>query len=126
VFGLIGTAQTLDSELFGRDDASALGLRTNLAFSVASLVAGVVILLAEFVGRNVDYVVNLWGGSAFMLVGLAMLALLRTDLNVLNFSVATVIVSFVIGMVLFSAGLYGRSGSVAAARAEEVVRHGGR
>ena len=33
-----------------------------------------------------------------------MLALLHTDLNVLNFSIATVIVSFVIGMVLFSAG----------------------
>jgi len=57
--------------------------------------------------------------------GTAMLALLRTDLNVLNFSMATVIVSFAIGMVLFSAGLYGKSGSPAAARAEEAARHGG-
>ena len=109
VFGVVGVAQTSGAGLFARDNVSALGLRTNLAFSVASVIAGAVILLAVFVGRNVDAALNLWGGIGFMAAGLAGLALLRTDLNVLNFSLATVIVSFVIGVLLFSAGLYGRS-----------------
>ncbi len=125
IFGVVGFFTTSGSEMFERADTTALGLRTNLAFSLASVVAGAVILLAVVVGRNLDYVVNLWGGVAFILAGTAMMALLNTDLNVLNFSMATVVVSFVIGMVLFSAGLYGKSGSVAAARAEELARHGG-
>ena len=45
-----------------------------------------------------------------MAVGTALLALLHTELNVLNFSMATVIVSFSIGLLLFTAGLYGLSG----------------
>ena len=50
----------------------------------------------------------------FLVAGTAMLALISTDLNVLNFAIETVIVSFVIGMVLLSAGLYGRSRPLAA------------
>jgi len=125
VFGVVGLAQSAGSEVFDRSDIFALGLRTNLAFALASVVVGGLVLLAAFVGRNVYYVVNLWGGVAFLVVGLAMLALLNTDLNVLNFSMPTVIVSFVIGMILFSAGLYGRSGSTSSAKAEEAIRHGG-
>jgi hypothetical protein len=113
-FGVVGFVQTIGGGLFDRGDVTVVGLRTNLAFSLLSVVAGVVVLLAVFFGRNVDRFVNLWGGQAFMVVGLAMLALFSTDLNVLNFSMSTVIVSFVIGMVLFSAGLYGRT--VTAAR----------
>jgi hypothetical protein len=126
IFGVVGVIQSAGSELFSRDDITALGLRTNLAFSIASLAAGALILLSVVLGRGVYYAMGLWGGVAFMVVGITMLALLQTDLDVLNFSIATVIVSFVIGILLFSAGLYGRSGTSAAARAEEAVRHGGR
>jgi hypothetical protein len=125
VFGVVGFIATAGEPFLSRSEAAALGLRTNLAFSIASVVAGAVILLALLVGRNVDYFVNVWGGLAFLTVGMAALTLLHTDLNVFNFSVATVIVSFVIGLVLFAAGLYGRSGSTAAALAEEAMRHGG-
>jgi hypothetical protein len=109
VFGVAGAVRTGGRDFFAHDAVSALGLRTNLAFSVASIVAGALILIAVFVGRNIDALVNTWGGIGFMAAGLVELALLRTDLNVLNFSLATVIVSFVIGVLLFSAGLYGRS-----------------
>jgi hypothetical protein len=51
------------------------------------------------------------------------LGLLRTDLNYLAFSVSNVVVSFVIGMVLFAAAMYGKSGSAEAAKAEEAFRH---
>src|SRR6185369_12358575 len=69
VFGVVGVAQTSGAGLFARDNVSALGLRTNLAFSVASVIAGGVILLAVFVGRNVDAALNLWGGIGFMAAG---------------------------------------------------------
>lgn len=111
-FGAVGIVRAAGSPFFDRGELTVLGLRTNLAFAVASVLAGAVILLAIFVGRNVDYAVNVWGGVAFMVVGTVGLGLLQTDLNVLNFSMATVIVSFVIGMLLFTAGLYGRSASV--------------
>jgi Domain of unknown function (DUF4383) len=126
LFGVLGFIETSGGPVFDQGSATVLGLRTNLAFSIASVVAGAAILLALFVGRNVDYVVNLLGGIAFLVAGMAMMALLRTDANFLNFSMATCIVSFVIGMVLFSAALSGRTGSVEAARAEEAFRHGGR
>jgi len=124
-FGVVGFVQSRGTSAFSQGAMSALGLRTNLAFSIASFAAGVVILLAVLVGRNVDYFVNLVAGVGFLVAGIAMMALLRTDMNVLNFSIATCIVSFVIGMVLFSAGLYGKVGSVEAAAAEEALRHGG-
>jgi hypothetical protein len=115
VFGVVGLAQASGTPFFGRGAVTALGLRTNLAFAVLSVIAGAVIVLAVFVGRNVDVPVNMWGGVVFMTAGTAMLALLHTELNVLNFSVATVIVSFGIGLLLFTAGLYGRSARMKAA-----------
>ena len=125
VFGAVGAVRTAGLPFFDRSETYALGLRSNLAFAVVSLLVGLVIVLATFVGRNVDYMVNLWGGVLFMAVGTAMMAVLRTDLNVLNFSIITVVVSYGIGLVLFTAGLYGRSGPAEAARAQELVRHGG-
>lgn len=107
-FGVLGFAATVGEPMFDRGEVIVLGLRTNQAFSIASVIAGAVILLAAFVGRNVDTRVNLWAGPAFLVAGTAMLALLHTELNVLNASVATVVTSYLIGLVLLAAGLYGR------------------
>lgn len=125
VFGIVGLAETWGGELFGRENTHALGLRTNLAFSALSVLAGVVVLLGLGIGRNVDRFIHLWGGCVFLGVGILMLAVLQTDANFLNFTVATCIVSFIIGLVFFSAGLYGRVGSHEDERAEEAFRHGG-
>jgi len=107
-FGVLGLVATLGEPMFDRDDVIVLGLRTNQAFAIASVIAGAVILLAAFVGRNVDTRVNLWAGPVFIVAGTAMLALLHTELNLLNASVATAVTSYVIGLVLLTAGLYGR------------------
>ena len=123
VFGVVGLIETSGTPLFGREETYALGLRTNLAFSLLSIVAGVIILAAAVIGRNVDQKVNMVGGYAFMVIGMAMLALLETDANVLNFSVATCVVSFVIGLALLIAGLYGKVGTREDAEAEEAFRH---
>ncbi len=105
-FGLVGVFRTGDGDLFGRGSVSVLGLRTNLAFSIVSVVAAVVVLAAVLVGRNLVATVTFWAGVVFMLAGTAMMAVLNTGLNVLNYSMSTVVVSFVIGSVLFTAGMY--------------------
>lgn len=110
VFGIVGTVKTSGTEAFGNPPEYALGLRTNLAFSVISIVAGLVIIAVTAIGRNLDHKVNQAAGYGFVVVGFLMLTLLQTDANILNFSVATCVVSFVIGLVLLTAGLYSKVG----------------
>jgi hypothetical protein len=111
VFGIAGAVESAGSDLFDRGDITALGLRTNMAFSILSIVSGAVLLGGLLFGRNIDQFVNYWGGFLFLIVPTAMLLLLRTDGNILNFSITTVVVSYVIGMVLLASGLYGKIGS---------------
>jgi membrane-associated HD superfamily phosphohydrolase len=125
LFGIVGLAETSGGELFARTDTAALGLRTNLAFSLISILTGVILLISVFVGRNVDRFVYFFFSAVFLLAGMIMMTLMQTDSNVLNFSVATCVVSFLIGSVLGVAGLYGKVGSAEQAAAEEAFRHGG-
>jgi hypothetical protein len=125
VFGIAGVAVSGGHGLFARGHLVALGLHTNLAFSVLSIVVGAIVVVAALVGHNADHYLTLFGGMAFLAVGMAMLALLRTSLNILNFTVATCVVSFLIGLVLFTAGLYSRTGSPDQVREVERHRHQG-
>jgi hypothetical protein len=111
LFGIVGAVESAGSDLFDRGDIVALGLRTNLAFSILSIVSGAVILGGLLLGRNIDQFVGYWGGILFLIVPTAMLLLLRTDGNILNFSVTTVIVSYIIGMLLLASGLYVKIGT---------------
>jgi len=111
VFGIVGVVVSRGHGLFARDHLYGLGLRTNLAFAVLSIAVGVVVLIGVVVDHNWDHLLNLAGGLLFMVVGMLMLGLLQTDLNILNYTVATCVVSFVIGLVLLTAGLYTRVGS---------------
>jgi hypothetical protein len=123
-FGAVGWSQTQGSEWFERGDWSALGLPTNRAFATVSLAAGAIVLVAALVGRNVDRLVNLWGGAVFLTAGTAMMTVAHTDLNVLNFSIVTSMASYAIGLILLAAGLYGKVGTAEEAAAEEALRHG--
>jgi hypothetical protein len=125
VFGVAGLVETWGAPAFDRDDNwVVLGLQTNPAFSVMSILAGAVVAGASMYGRNADHFINLWGGIAFLLAGILMLALLRTELNVLNFAVINCVVSFLIGGVLLLAGLYGKVGPRELQEAEDRLRHG--
>jgi len=126
VFGIVGAVQTGGDPLFDRGDVSALGLRTNLAFSLLSIVVGAIVLLGAFIGGNLAHYLNLLAGGVFWLSGLAMLVLLQTEANKLNFQVSTCVVSFLIGTLLVLAGLYGKSGTAEEERAEDEFRHSGR
>jgi O-antigen/teichoic acid export membrane protein len=125
VFGIVGLVQTRGLDTFAQDGLpSVLGLQANRAFAILSIVAGVIVLGGALVGGNLDQRINLGASFVFLAAGLAMMLLLQTDLNFLGFSVATCVVSFVIGLVLLTAALYGKVGSDADVRREEAFRHG--
>lgn len=127
VFGIVGIVQTWGDPLFDQErDVRALGLGTNLAFALLSILVGAIVVLGAVIGGNLAHYLNLFGGGVFWLSGLVMLLLLQTDANFLNFQVATCIVSFLIGTLLVLAGLYGKRGSEEEAQAEDEFRHRGR
>jgi hypothetical protein len=119
IFGVVGAVRTGGMAAFATHGERVLGLTTNPAFSVLSIVVGGGILVGLLIGRNVDVALNLVLGGVFLLAGLFMLALLRTDLNLLAFSMTDCVVSFVIGLLVLTAGLYGLIGSGRPAPAEE-------
>jgi hypothetical protein len=125
LFGIIGTTNTWGDPLFDRGDATAFGLRTNLAFSLLSIVVGVIVLIGALVGRNIDHFINYVAALVFWVSGLFNLAFLRTEANVLNFNVATCVVSFILGTVFMLSGLYGKRGTAEQAAAEDAFRHSG-
>jgi hypothetical protein len=121
-FGIIGVIRTSGDPIFHQGGDEVFGLRSNLAFAVISIVVGAVIVFGALYGRNVDHYINLVAGCVFLIVGMLMMSLLQTDANFLNFQMATCVVSFLIGIVLFTAGLYGRVGDAATEAQEEHFR----
>lgn len=122
VFGTIGIIRTVGDPLFDQGGDSVFGLKLNLAFSIISVVTGIVVLVGALLGRNVDHYINIVAGGVFLVAGMLMMTLLRTDANFLNFRMATCIVSFVIGTVLLLAGLYGKTGAAQIQAQEEHFR----
>lgn len=125
VFGIVGVTASADHDFFAsHEDITALGLRTNMAFSLLSIAAGAVLAVGAVYGRNLDHFLNLYGGMVFLVVGMVGLGFQRTDANILNFTVSTCVVSFVIGILLFAAGLYGKTATPHDAAVEEAHRQG--
>jgi hypothetical protein len=124
IFGIVGALRTHGHSIFAQVPVRALGLRTNLAFALLSVLVGLVVIGATAVGRNVDRNVNIVLGPGFIVMGLAMMTVMRTSANVLNFGMSTCVVSFVIGLALFAGGLYGEEAPPEQALAEEQHRRG--
>jgi hypothetical protein len=123
-FGVVGFVETLGLPFFDRGEHYALGLLTNPAFSLLSVAAGPVLLAGALYGRNVDHFINLAGSVVFLVSGIVMLAVQRTDANLLNFAVRNCVVSFLIGLALLLAGMYGKVGPPEEAAAEREFRQG--
>lgn len=124
VFGVVGFIQTRGMDFFANDGEWVLGLTTNPAFSLLSVATGLLLLVALLVGRNLDHILNIVAGAVFLFAGIAMLLLLRTDLNFLAFTVTNCVVSFLFGLLVLTAGLYGKVGPSDVAVAEDEFRHG--
>ncbi|GLY26488.1 DUF4383 domain-containing protein [Micromonospora sp. NBRC 101691] len=110
VFGVWGVVQTWGEPLFDRGSDWVLGLRTNLAFSLASVVFGIVLLIGASRRSNLGHYMNLTAGVVFMVTGVLMMSVLQTDANFLNFSMSTVVVSMIFGLLLLATGLYDKVG----------------
>lgn len=125
VFGIVGLIVSWGDPFFDRGDNYALGLKTNTAFALLSIIVGAVVAIGALYGRNIDHFINIVAGGVFMFVGVFGLIIIRSDLNKLNFTVATCVVSSLIGTGLLIAGLYGKTGSREDALREEARRVAG-
>ena len=123
IFGVLGTALTLGDPLFERNGEWVLGLRTNLAFALVSVVFGAFLLVGAASRRgNLGHYMNLTAGVVFLVTSILMMSVLQTPANFLNFSMSTVIVSMLFGLILLGTGLYGRVGPPEHAEEEQRSR----
>jgi hypothetical protein len=121
--GVIGIAMTAGDPFFHRGSDWVLGMRVNPAASWLFAVGGVIVLAAALVGGNVHHRVTLALGWGIAGLAMVLMTMIQTDANVLNVSMVNVIVLTLLGLVLLTAGLYGRVGSRQAARDEEAAHH---
>ncbi|GAA0402288.1 hypothetical protein GCM10009541_51700 [Micromonospora gifhornensis] len=111
LFGLLGFFASTGDPFFGQGDTQVLGQGTNLGFSLLSIVIGAVVLAGTVIGRNLDVLINQWSAYLIMVVSLGGLAFLRTDANIFNLSVATVIVLMLLSLALLMSGMYSKVGT---------------
>lgn len=122
VFGVLGIIASAGNEILAQDDTRVLGQGTNLGFSLLSVLLGLVVLVGTALGRNIDVAINQWLAYTLMVIGLAGLAFIRTDANIVNFTVVTVVVVLSASLVLLMAGMYGKVGTDEEAEAFQKAR----
>jgi hypothetical protein len=108
IFGVISLISTWGDPFFHRGGDWVLGLRTNPAAALVGVLAGAVVLGATLLGGNLHHRVNLVLGWALMAFATAVMAVIQTDANIINASMINVIVVMSLGLVVLTAGLYGK------------------
>jgi hypothetical protein len=124
VFGVIGLIQTSGESFTGASDVRVLGQGTNMLWSILAVVLGAIVLATAAIGRNLDVEANKYLGWAILVVGSYELATSRTDANFFGFTIATVVVTYLVGLVLITAGLYLKVAPQSEAGAPRQVREG--
>ena len=124
LFGVVGLITNAGDDFFALQGERVLGQGANMFASVLSLVLGAIVVLATAVGRNLDTEAYKYLGWAIMTVGSYALATSRTDANFLGFTISTVIVYYLVGLIVMLAGLYIKSAPVSAEGAPRQVREG--
>lgn len=111
VFGILGLIERIG--FLSTGGTMVLGLNSNGALSVISILVGFLLLAGTVTGGNTTSTVNIAVGTSFLLAGFASLALLDSRFNFLAFRIQNVAFSFVTGLLLMTFGMYGRvSGSL--------------
>jgi Na+/melibiose symporter-like transporter len=107
VVGIYGIVETSGLDLFARDGLpEVLGQQLNPAGAGLLLVFGIAVLAVTVLGRNIDHFGNFWLGQLLVIVATLSMAFLRTDANLLGFSMTSVIVSMVVGLLVWAGSLY--------------------
>ncbi|MFI6443603.1 DUF4383 domain-containing protein [Kitasatospora sp. NPDC050543] len=110
VFGILGLAG--HSGFLSTSGDHVVGLSTNGALSVLSVVMGVVLMGGAVIGGNFASNLNMIVGVLFVLSGFYGLAVLgRPDANILNFRMSNILFAFIFGFVVLTFGMYGRVSS---------------
>nr|WP_296070410.1 DUF4383 domain-containing protein [uncultured Actinoplanes sp.] len=110
LFGAIGLGRTWGDPFFHRGSDWVLGLRTNPATAWLTTIVGVVLLATVLIGANTFHRLALVLGWGLCAYAAFLLAVMQTDANVFNASMINVIVLIVLGLVVLTAGLYGKVG----------------
>jgi uncharacterized membrane protein len=119
VTGVLGVAATWGDPFFHRGHDWTLGLRVNPAASWLLTLIGLVVVVAALRGGNRHHQVSLVTGWIMCGLAVVVMATMQTDANALNASMINVLVLLVLGLVVLTAGLYGKVGSAEAARTEQ-------
>jgi hypothetical protein len=106
VFAITGLSRGVS--WIGSEGQQVLGLSTNGALSVISIVAAVLLIAAALWGGTVSSTSAIAFGGLFLLSGLVHLGLINTSWNPLAFRLSNVLFSLVVGLVLLFLGMYGR------------------
>jgi hypothetical protein len=115
--GILGVASTWGDPFLHRGSDWVLGLRTNTAAAWLMTVIGLIVLVAALLGGNVHHRVNLVAGWSILVLAMVLMTMIQTDANVLNVSMANIIVLTLLGLFVLVGALYGKVGS------EEDSRH---
>jgi hypothetical protein len=106
VFGVLGLVNRLD--FFSTTGQDVLGLSSNGALSMISIIVAAVLIAAGVRGGRVASTVLVVVGAAFVASGLVNTLVLGTPLNLLAFRIPNVVFSFVAGALLLFLGAWGR------------------
>ncbi|MEV7415604.1 DUF4383 domain-containing protein [Streptomyces sp. NPDC089919] len=106
LFGCLGFAGSLAA--FSTDGRQIAGLSTNGLLSTISVVVGLLLIVAAFIGGNLASTVNTVVGVLFVLSGFVHLFLIGRSGNILDFGMSNVIFSFLMGLLIMTFGMYGR------------------
>lgn len=107
--GVIGLIQTAGAPFFDRTGGDwALGLRVNPAGSWLFVLLGVLILGGAVIGGNLHHHLSMVVGWGLMGIAMIALTVMQTDVNVLHASMVNVVVLALAGLVVLTAGLYGK------------------
>ncbi|KIF02419.1 hypothetical protein PL81_30030, partial [Streptomyces sp. RSD-27] len=106
LFGCLGFAGSLAA--FSTDGQRIAGLSTNGLLSTVSVVVGLLLIVAAFIGGNVASTVNTVVGVLFVLSGFVHLFLIGRSGNILDFGMSNVVFSFLMGLLVMTFGMYGR------------------
>ena len=124
VFGIIGLIQSAGESFTGRTGVHVFGQETNLLWSIIAVIIGAIVLGATAVGRNLDVAADQYMGWALLVFGSYELATNRTDANFLGFSISTVVVTYLVGLVLITCSLYLKTATQSAVGAPRQAREG--
>ncbi|GIE27820.1 hypothetical protein Ait01nite_008650 [Actinoplanes italicus] len=123
-YGVIGLIAT-SGEAFTGPGIRVLGQGSNMLWSIVSLAVGALVLLGTVVGKNIDVVVDQYLGWGLLVLGSYELCVLRTDdVNFFGFTMSTVVVTYLAGLLLITVSLYSKSAPQSQAGAPRQVREG--